>query len=373
MEIVNSGSTYQIYDESLITYRLLPSQNYIVRFDKRSGFFLEKYEKIEIKEKIYGVHEEKINKVLKSFEKFDRHLGVILSGHKGIGKSLFAKMLSIRAVESNIPLIIVDTYIPGIASFLESIQQEVMILFDEFDKTYGSVKAEDGMADPQVELLTLFDGVGQGKKMFVITCNNIRNLNEYLINRPGRFHYHFRFDFPSPEEIKEYLEDKLEEQYYGEIAQVIAFSKKIDLNYDCLRSIAFEINTGISFAEAIKDLNIININEEFYNLTLQFENGETLKLVRSNSCSLDLFNSCTENRWFGNGNNYVACVSFDTADVVFDINRGVPYIPAKDLQVEFSTDPDTTEETTLINHFKELKVECLWIVKKKDKSYHYTV
>ena len=53
----------------------------------------------------------------------------------------------------------------------KEIEQEVMILFDEFDKTFGSIKAADGMADPQTEMLTLFDGLSQGKKMFVITAN----------------------------------------------------------------------------------------------------------------------------------------------------------------------------------------------------------
>ena len=47
------------------------------------------------------------------------------------------------------PLIIIDTYIQGIASYIESIEQEVMVLFDEFDKTFGEVKSENGNARPQ--------------------------------------------------------------------------------------------------------------------------------------------------------------------------------------------------------------------------------
>ena len=45
----------------------------------------------------------------------------------------------------------------------------------------------------------------------------------------------------------------------------MSFSRKIDLNYDCLRAIAFELNTGISFKEAILDLNIVrdNIKREY--------------------------------------------------------------------------------------------------------------
>ena len=38
-------------------------------------------------------------------------------------------------------------------------------MFDEFDKTFGNIKAADGMANPQTELLTLFDGLAQGKKV----------------------------------------------------------------------------------------------------------------------------------------------------------------------------------------------------------------
>lgn len=183
--------------------------------------------------KIYGVHTEKVFKVLDSFEKVNRNLGVILSGDKGIGKSLFAKLLAIEAMKKGIPLIVVDTYVPGIASYIECIEQDVMVLFDEFDKTFGEVKSKDGDASPQSHLLSLFDGLSGGKKLFVITCNELKKLNDYLINRPGRFHYHFRFEYPSADEIRDYLYDKLDPEQYEEIENVISFSSKISLNYDC--------------------------------------------------------------------------------------------------------------------------------------------
>ena len=55
-----------------------------------------------------------------------------MSGNKGSGKSLFARELSKKCLEKEIPVIIVNISVPGIASFLASIEQEVMILFDEF-------------------------------------------------------------------------------------------------------------------------------------------------------------------------------------------------------------------------------------------------
>jgi len=160
---------------------------------------------MEIKEsKIYGIHTEKVKKVLKTFTSFERNLGVILSGDKGIGKSLFAKLVCIEAIGKGYPVIVVDRYIPGIDSYLNSIEQEVVVLFDEFDKTFCN--NDNNGISPQTLMLSLFDGISVGKKLFLITCNEIRKLNDYLINRPGRFHYHFRFDYPSYEEIQEYLQ-----------------------------------------------------------------------------------------------------------------------------------------------------------------------
>ena len=123
MKVISTGNNYVIYDNTLKTYDKLPAKTYIVRFDQMKGFSLEEYSEIEIKEnKIYGVHEKKVEKVLNAFEAFNRNLGVILSGDKGIGKSLFAKMLSKKAIEKGLPLIVVDRFVPGIASYLESIE-----------------------------------------------------------------------------------------------------------------------------------------------------------------------------------------------------------------------------------------------------------
>ena len=91
MNIVVSGSRIQIYGESVQTYRELPLGNYDVCFNPMSGFYLTPRHELEVREeKIYGDHEKKVAKVMRSFEAADRNFGIILSGQKGIGKSLFA-------------------------------------------------------------------------------------------------------------------------------------------------------------------------------------------------------------------------------------------------------------------------------------------
>ena len=367
MKVIKIDNTYRTYGDDLKTFDKLPAQVYTVCFSKNSGFYLERHSDIEIKEsKIYGIHNEKVNKVIKTFSAFDKNLGVILSGNKGIGKSLFAKELAKEVIKKDIPVILVDTYIPGIASYLEEITQEVMVLFDEYDKTFGGVIAQEGMPDPQTELLTLFDGLGTGKKMFVITCNFIGNLNDYLINRPGRFHYHFRFDYPNAEEITEYMTDKLFQEYYQEIEKVISFSKKVDLNYDCLRAIAFELNTGSHFEEVIKDLNIINLYNETYIVTLYLKDGRKSSV----NLNVDLFDKTATN-----GSDCFCIdgifldVSFEIANVRYDTEKYINIVSGSDIIMK----PDSTCDKDEIEEVNKMEPAYITLVKLKAKSIHYAV
>jgi len=363
MKAINTGNRYEIYDDTLKTFDRLPANTYIVRFSKNSGFYLELYGNFEINEKMYGVHKSKVDKVAKAFDLFERNLGVILSGDKGIGKSLCAKMLAVEMVRRGVPVIVVDRFIPGINSYLESIEQEVMVLFDEFDKTFGDIKTAENETEAQAGMLGLFDGLSNGKKLFVITCNNLRNLSDYLINRPGRFHYHFRFDYPNAEEVTEYLEDKVLQQYKSEINKVVMFSNKINLNYDCLRAIAFELNTGIGFEDAIQDLNILNLNTQKYKLYLYFDDG-TIAETKEN---MDLFDGRQYNVEFDVDGKFLY-VAFNSEDCVFDYKNGNCIIDSENLHLDYDEKYNSAEE---VKELKALKVKRLVIRKVAEKSLHY--
>ena len=370
MQVVNTGNTYKIYDNSLRTFNQLPAQAYLVNFDKMSGFYLSTFDDIVINEKIYGVHMEKCQKVLKSFEIFERNLGVILSGAKGIGKSLFAKMLSAEAIKAGYPLLIVNCYIPGIADYLTSIQQEVVVLFDEFDKTFYAPKERDSMSDPQSEMLTLFDGLSQGKKLFVVTCNELNNLNNYLVNRPGRFHYHFRFEYPTNEEITEYLQDKIPESAYGEIDKVIKFAQKVDLNYDCLRAIAFELTLGTKFEEAIKDLNILNLSQDCYSVTIFFNDGTKSR----RELRMDLFDDSEVRYEFTDCNSFDFFVNFNPCDSHYDSFKGGTVVDGASVKLDWLDNYyDEPEDKGPLEERKKRKCEYILIRRKGNKSLHYAV
>lgn len=318
MNVVHSGDTFQIYGDSLKTYNALPAGTYEVCFNKFSGFFLTSHNDLVVSEgKVYGCSENKVQKVLRSFSKVDRNFGVILSGRKGIGKSLFARLLAVHAKDYGLPLLLVTTYYPGIANFLSSIEQEVIVLFDEFEKTFAE---KDGIS-PQEEMLPLFDGLDGGKKLFVVTCNEVGKLNTYLLNRPGRFHYHLILSNPSPDEIREYLEDKLEAQYHSLIKKVVGFAANTNITYDILRAIAFELNNGYSFEETLEDLNISKEETPRFDIIAEFADGSRW---RCDNESVDMYASDTRYYWFcePKTNEKLIRLDFEPTDIVIDIENG---------------------------------------------------
>ena len=210
-------------------------------------------------------------------------------------------------------------------------------MFDEFEKTFAS-KDNDA---PQEELLPMFDGLDGGKKLFVVTCNEVHKLNSYLLNRPGRFHYHFILTNPNPDEIREYLTDKLEEQYYPLIKKVVSFSAHADLTYDILRAIAFELNNGYTFEETLADLNISKESTPRFDVTAEFADGAKSMATDER---IDLYSSDRVYLWFyirkGRDNKAIR-LDFRPCDVVFDMDHA-----------EITLDPEKAERYVDEDDFK---------------------
>lgn len=270
MNIISAGSRFQVYGEDVKTYQKLPVGTYTVNCGQMTGFWLSERTDLTVTEdKIYGTTPAKIRKVMTSYNLVDRNFGVLLSGQKGIGKSLFVRLLAREAIAANLPVITVTEPYAGLATFLSSIEQDCVIVFDEFEKVFAA--EED--RNPQDELLSLFDGLDGGHKLFIVTCNELENINQYMLNRPGRFHYHFTMEPPTATEIAEYMRDKLLPQYHNLIQDVVNIAIIADMPYDYLRAIAFELNQGYSLKEAMSDLNITRVDGNRFNVTIYLNNG----------------------------------------------------------------------------------------------------
>lgn len=366
MNIVISGSRVQVYGEDVQTFKELPVGSYDVCFNKMTGFYLTPRHELSVKEeKIYGNHEEKVAKVLRSFEATDRNFGIILSGQKGIGKSLFARILASQGAEKGLPVITVAGYIPGIADFISSIEQEVIVIFDEFEKTFR--RGDD--FDPQEEMLSLFDGIDNGKKLFVITCNETHKLNSYLMNRPGRFHYHFTITNPSEDEVREYLTDNLKSEFYGVIEKVVSLANTINITYDYLRAICFEINQGYSLQETLCDLNIMRTSDIRFDVTLKYSNGE---LYTCYGKSLDLYSNREEVvRCYG-GADRTSILCWFTPSKVVARNGQLTIDPANvrtSIDEDDYWDEDDEVAKEKIAAKKAMKLESMTFQKVDDKFF----
>ena len=334
MKVIESSDSARIFSDDLVVHDKLKPGAYTLEFSKMMGWYLAKSKDFSKRdEKTYGESQSKIEKVMRSYDKMNRSLGVLLSGPKGIGKTLFTVNLCSEFIDKGYPVIIIDKAIPGLTNFISNIEQEVVVLFDEFDKNFDKNAPADG-AISQDQLLSFFDGINNSKRLFLVTCNELYNVSDYLRGRPGRFHYHFRFNYPTHEEVREYMNDNVEEQYHNQISAVVRLSSQTNLNYDCLRAIAFELNLGTPLSEAVKDLNI-EIADQKRELWGVFKNGHMEKLDGVGRIDLD---RCSY--WDDEADGYVnfnvdkAKVKYNEIEKYFYYDQGAFTVDLHDIEEE---------------------------------------
>ena len=99
------------------------------------------------------------------------------------------------------------------------------------------------------------------------------------------------------------------------------------MNYDCLRSIAFELNQGEKFVNFIDDMNIINLGNEVYDIEV-VTNKQTL----FGKERLDIFSSDPQ-RVFLEGNDRGMSCRLDMSQFEYDENEGALIPTNKDAYV----------------------------------------
>jgi hypothetical protein len=227
------------------------------------GFYL-KFDKnlFQEPEKVFGNLKKRVEHVVTRYDSSDKSLGVLLTGNKGSGKSLFTAIVANKFIkEKNLPVILINEKYTGpkLNDFINTIG-ECVIMFDEFGKVYGHQE--------QSKLLTMFDGLMSTKRMILVTENETRMINEFIINRPGRFMYHFKYTKLDEETVEEYCD------YMGvpeKIKREIHLLRKTttEFSMDTLSAIVSEYKLfGGDFKELISILNISTNKSSVYKLSL---------------------------------------------------------------------------------------------------------
>lgn len=234
---------------------------YICSYSKFIGFYLEEdATKFTLPKKIYGHTNDRVNRIINTYKDRTSNTGVLLIGDKGAGKSLLSQVLANELLEQGYPIILIQQPYLGDAfmSFINKLG-DCVVIFDEFAKTYSQAEDEP---DAQEKLLTLFDGASgatsDSKILWLVLENEKHKLNDYLLNRPGRFYYRFEYDGLEEDAIIDYLKDKKIDTNSKFAMDLLDYSRsQSTFSFDILKSIVEEyLRYNETLEEIVKVLNV---------------------------------------------------------------------------------------------------------------------
>ena len=195
-----------------------------------------------------------IDRVLKNFNSSEKNTaGVLLTGDKGTGKSVTAKILAEKA---QLPIIVInpDMEEKYLEEFFKEFNQPVCVLFDEVDKNFDTRK-----------MLTFLDGMHKtAKKLVIMTANDEDNLSNYIKNRCSRIRYYRHYSML--EDAKEYAELICDEKGIDNKEEIVNFIVKnikypsIDNISSFIDEVIFTKEWKLSLKEVLEFMNI-NIGE----------------------------------------------------------------------------------------------------------------
>lgn len=242
---------------------LLPVGIYKFQVDQFENPFLTQIaDKFHFPYKIYGIERTFIDRVKRSWQETTGNFGVLLNGVKGTGKTVTAEMI---CNEMNLPVIIIPFHHKSIVSFLNEIQQDVIVFIDEFEKIY------DGYNN---SLLPIMDGALKTKHrlMFLLTTNELR-IERNLLQRPSRIRYVKTFDDMTLDVIMQVVDDTLLHPELRECT-IKMISELPIITMDLVKSIVQEVNIHHEDPHIFKPIfNVHTDRDELYNVFKLNEEG----------------------------------------------------------------------------------------------------
>ena len=162
-------------------------------------------------------------------------------------------MLSKRiALESNLPIIVVDTRFPTrvLNKVFKGFTTPVCIIFDEIEKN-------DDWWDTK-DLLGFLDGVeANAKKLVLMTCNKIDEIDDNVFDRCSRIRYFKKYEANSNSVFVRFMAEDKEIENIDEVVEFI--NSRIEVkSFDNIASFLDEVKmfNNIPLEELAKDMNI---------------------------------------------------------------------------------------------------------------------
>lgn len=210
-------------------------------------------------EKVYGEAIEFANQIVESFERSPKtkNLGVLMSGAKGLGKTLTLKLVVDKLKDTH-PVVLVRDNGPGLETILNSLEGAVVVM-DEFEKVFPDSSNADADVHTQDSLLSILDGTaGKAGNLFIMTVNYLHMINDNLISRPGRIRYHYKFSNAKESVIREYCQDNLDDKTkIDDVVEYLLSTRGATM--DVMAVVVSEVNRfpEKSVTDALKYINLI--------------------------------------------------------------------------------------------------------------------
>ena len=266
-------------------YQLEAGKVYDLKIVKQWGEVITKFTingEMNLPKKVFTTKKDElfIKRVLHSYNHDTKNTtGILLTGDKGSGKTVTAKVIAERA---NLPIVVIhsETLLTELNDFFKSFDDPVCILFDEVDKNFETR-----------DLLTFLDGIQKtAKKLVIMTANDSNRVDEFLKNRCSRVRYYRNYSIM--EDAKEYAEMIAKDRGLENIEEVVNFIVEkikfpsIDNICSFIDEIVFTKEMQLTLDEVLYFMNI-NVDEKT-STTVQ-PKKEQKEVVVSDGYDYDVF------------------------------------------------------------------------------------
>ena len=235
-----TGNTYFNQDADDFVGEL-PVGVFQLNFDPRKGYFLVRTaDNFTVDAEPEAVDTKFVERVLKMYaSEPNKNLGILMSGLKGTGKTVTAKLLCNTL---NLPVICIGQSFNSIednghslASYISSISQEIVVLVDEYEKIFS---------EENTTMLKLLDAAYTTccKRLYILTSNSLA-VNANVLGRPSRIRYIKTFGNLDETTVRHLLQKFLNVEQLVYLDEIVNYIKLLNpITVDIVKALSKEIN-----------------------------------------------------------------------------------------------------------------------------------